>query len=51
MLKKSQLNLCNFTTNTIAMFIREIEQKDNESIAKVIRAIFHELDAPKVGTA
>jgi putative acetyltransferase len=51
MLKKSQLNLCNFTTNMIAMLIREIQQKDNESIAKVIRAIFHELDAPKVGTA
>ena len=33
------------------MFIREIQQKDNESIANVIRAIFHELDAPKVGTA
>ena len=33
------------------MLIREIQQKDNESIAKVIRAIFHELDAPKVGTA
>lgn len=33
------------------MFIREIQQKDNESIAKVIRAVFHELDAPKVGTA
>ena len=33
------------------MLIREILQKDNESIAKVIRDIFHELDAPKVGTA
>lgn len=33
------------------MLIREILQKDNESIANVIRAIFHELDAPKVGTA
>ena len=33
------------------MLIREIQQKDNESIAKVIRAIFHELNAPKVGTA
>ncbi|MDP5000655.1 MAG: GNAT family N-acetyltransferase [Flavobacterium sp.] len=33
------------------MLIREIQQKDNESIAKVIRNIFHELDAPKVGTA
>ncbi|WP_264547932.1 GNAT family N-acetyltransferase [Flavobacterium sp. N2820] len=33
------------------MLIREIQQKDNESIANVIRAIFHELDAPKVGTA
>lgn len=51
MLKQSQLNLCNFTNNKNVMFIREIQQKDNESIAKVIRAIFHELDAPKVGTA
>ena len=33
------------------MLIRKIQQKDNESIAKVIRDIFHELDAPKVGTA
>ncbi|WP_374400489.1 GNAT family N-acetyltransferase [Flavobacterium sp.] len=33
------------------MLIREIQQKDNVSIAKVIRDIFHELDAPKVGTA
>lgn len=33
------------------MLIREIQQKDNESIAKVIRAVFHELDAPKIGTA
>ena len=33
------------------MLIREIQQKDNESIANVIRAIFHELNAPKVGTA
>ena len=33
------------------MLIREIQQKDNEQIAKVIRAVFHELDAPKVGTA
>jgi putative acetyltransferase len=33
------------------MLIREIQHKDNESIAKVIRDIFHELDAPKVGTA
>lgn len=33
------------------MLIREIQQKDNASIAKVIRDIFHELDAPKVGTA
>ena len=37
--------------NKNAMLIREIQQKDNESIAKVIRDIFHELDAPKVGTA
>lgn len=33
------------------MIIRVIEQKDNTEIAAVIRAIFHELDAPKVGTA
>jgi putative acetyltransferase len=33
------------------MLIREIQQKDNDSIAKVIRDIFHELEAPKVGTA
>jgi len=33
------------------MLIREIQQKDNEQIAKVIRTVFHELDAPKVGTA
>jgi len=33
------------------MLIREIQQKDNEQIAKVIRSVFHELDAPKVGTA
>ena len=51
MLKQSQVNLCNFTNNKNVMLIREIQQKDNESIAKVIRDIFHELDAPKVGTA
>ena len=45
------VKLFNFTTNSIAMLIREIQQKDNESIAKVIRTIFHELDAPKLGTA
>ena len=33
------------------MLIREIQQKDNQQIAHVIREIFHELDAPKVGTA
>ena len=33
------------------MQIREIQQNDNDSIAKIIRAVFHELDAPKVGTA
>jgi putative acetyltransferase len=33
------------------MLIREIQQRDNAQIAKVIRDIFHELDAPKVGTA
>lgn len=45
------VKLFNFTTNSITMLIREIQQKDNESIAKVIRTIFHELDAPKLGTA
>lgn len=33
------------------MLIREIQQRDNAQIAHVIREIFHELDAPKVGTA
>lgn len=33
------------------MVIRKIEKEDNAQIAKLIRAIFHELDAPKVGTA
>ena len=33
------------------MIIREIEQKDNAQIAKVIRDVFDELNAPKVGTA
>ncbi len=33
------------------MLIREIQQNDNAQIAQVIREIFHELDAPKVGTA
>ena len=51
MLKQSQVNLCNFTNNKNVMLIREIQQKDNASIAKVIRDIFHELNAPKVGTA
>ena len=31
--------------------IREIESKDNLKIAAVIRNVFEELDAPKVGTA
>jgi putative acetyltransferase len=31
--------------------IREIEPKDNLKIASVIRNVFEELDAPKVGTA
>jgi putative acetyltransferase len=35
----------------MAMQIRKIQQNDNDSIAKIIRAVFHELDAPKVGTA
>ena len=33
------------------MLIRKIKKEDNAQIANVIRAIFHELDAPKVGTA
>ncbi|WP_438966370.1 GNAT family N-acetyltransferase [Flavobacterium sp.] len=33
------------------MLIRKIKKEDNTQIANVIRAIFHELDAPKVGTA
>lgn len=33
------------------MLIREIQQNDNSQIAHIIREIFHELDAPKVGTA
>lgn len=33
------------------MKIRKIEPQDNAQIAKVIRDIFDELDAPKEGTA
>jgi putative acetyltransferase len=33
------------------MLIRKIKKEDNASIAKVIRAVFIELDAPKTGTA
>lgn len=33
------------------MLIRKIKKKDNASIAKVIRDVFIELDAPKTGTA
>lgn len=33
------------------MVIRKIQQQDNQEIAKVIRAVFEELNAPKVGTA
>jgi putative acetyltransferase len=33
------------------MQIRKIKKEDNASIAKVIRAVFIELDAPKTGTA
>ena len=43
--------LFTFTFYIKNMLIREIHQKDNEQIANVIREIFHELDAPKVGTA
>lgn len=31
--------------------IRKIEKKDNQAVAKLIRAVFDELDIPKVGTA
>ncbi|MFY8096463.1 MAG: GNAT family N-acetyltransferase [Flavobacterium sp.] len=31
--------------------IRKIESKDNAAMAKIIRTVFHELDAPKEGTA
>lgn len=35
----------------VDMLLRKIEPKDNAQIAKVIRDVFDELDAPKVGTA
>jgi putative acetyltransferase len=31
--------------------IRKIEKKDNEAVARLIRAVFDELNIPKVGTA
>lgn len=31
--------------------IRKIEKKDNQAIAQLIRAVFEELNIPKVGTA
>ena len=31
--------------------IRKIEKKDNAAVAQLIRAVFEELDIPKVGTA
>ncbi len=31
--------------------IREIERKDNQSVASLIRAVFDEMEIPKVGTA
>ena len=31
--------------------IRKIEKKDNEAVAQLIRAVFEELNIPKVGTA
>ncbi|MFM9988475.1 GNAT family N-acetyltransferase [Flavobacterium sp.] len=33
------------------IIIREIQQKDNQAIAKIVRDVLMELDAPKVGTA
>ena len=33
------------------MLIRKIQQQDNQEIAQVIRNVFEELNAPKVGTA
>ncbi|MEG2101071.1 MAG: GNAT family N-acetyltransferase, partial [Flavobacterium sp.] len=31
--------------------IRKIENKDNQSVAKLIRSVFDEMEIPKVGTA
>ncbi len=31
--------------------IRKIEKKDNQAVAQLIRAVFDELNIPKVGTA
>lgn len=31
--------------------IRQIEQKDNQAVAKLIRTVFNELNIPKIGTA
>ena len=31
--------------------IRKIEKKDNQAVAELIRAVFDELNIPKVGTA
>ena len=31
--------------------IRKIEKRDNQSVAKLIRSVFDELNIPKVGTA
>ena len=31
--------------------IRKIEKRDNQSVAQLIRAVFDELNIPKVGTA
>ena len=31
--------------------IRKIEKKDNQVVAQLIRAVFDELNIPKVGTA
>lgn len=33
------------------MEIREIQQRDNEKVAKVIRSVLEELNVPKIGTA
>lgn len=40
-----------FSKENPRMKIREIQPQDNEAIAKLIRAVFDELEIPKTGTA